>query len=40
MHYKMVNSDNITSENNEEDNGKWPYIPDHPDRVLVIGGSR
>ena len=25
----------ITIKNNE----KWPYIPDHPSRILIIGGS-
>ena len=22
------------------DNLNWPYIPDHPYRILIIGGSR
>ena len=22
-----------------EHNSKWPYIPNHPHRVLIIGGS-
>ena len=35
----MINLDNITSENNEEHNEKWPYIPDHLYRILIIGGS-
>ena len=35
----MINLDNITSENNEEHNEKWPYIPDHSYRILIIGGS-
>ena len=35
----MINLDNTTSENNEEHNEKWPYIPDDPYRVLIIGGS-
>ena len=35
----MVNLDSITSENNKEHNKKWPYIPDHPYRILIIGGS-
>ena len=39
IHYKMVNLDTITSENNKEHNKKWPYIPDHPYRILIIGGS-
>ena len=39
IHYKTINLDNITSENNEEHNEKWPYIPDHPYKILIIGGS-
>ena len=35
----MINLDNITNENNEEHNEKWPYIPDHSYRILIIGGS-
>ena len=35
----MFNLDDITNENNKEHNRKWPYIPDHPYRVLIIGGS-
>ena len=35
----MINLDNITNENNKKHNKKWPYIPDHPYRVLIIGGS-
>ena len=31
--------DSITNENNKEHNGKWPFIPDHPNRILIIGGS-
>ena len=36
----MINLDYITSENNEEDNEKWPYITDHLYRILIIGGSK
>ena len=35
----MINLDNIVNNNNEEHNEKWPYIPDHPYRILIIGGS-
>ena len=35
----MINFDDITNENNGEHNSKWPYIPDHPYRILIIGGS-
>ena len=36
----MINLDSITNENNKKHNEKWPYIPDHPYRILIIGGSR
>ena len=39
IHYKMINSDIITKENNKRHNEKWPYIPNHPYRILIIGGS-
>ena len=39
MHYKMINLDSITNKNNKKHNEKWPYIPDHPYRILIIGGS-
>ena len=35
----MINLDNIVNDNNEEQNKKWPYIPDHPYKILIIGGS-
>ena len=35
----MINLDSIINENNKEHNEKWPYIPDHPYRILIIGGS-
>ena len=35
----MINLDSITSENNKKHNEKWPFIPSHPDRILIIGGS-
>ena len=35
----MINLDDITNENNKEHNEKWSYIPDHPYRILIIGGS-
>ena len=35
----MFNLDDITKENNKEHNKKWPYIPDHSYRILIIGGS-
>ena len=39
MHDKMINLDSITNENNKEHNKKWPFISDHPYRILIIGGS-
>ena len=35
----MVNFDYYTNENKTEHNPKWPYISDHPYRILLIGGS-
>ena len=35
----MINVDSIINENNEEHNEKWPYIPDHPYRILITGAS-
>ena len=35
----MINLDSNTNENNKRHNEKWPYIPDHPYRIIVIGGS-
>ena len=35
----MINLDSITNENNKKHDEKWPYIPDHSYRILIIGGS-
>ena len=35
----MFNLDDITNENNEDNNRKCPCIPDHPYKMLIIGGS-
>ena len=35
----MFNLHDITNENNKEHNKIWLYLPDHPYRVLIIGGS-
>ena len=35
----MIHFDDYTNVNKTEHNLKWPYIPDHPYRILVIGGS-
>ena len=35
----MISLDSITNKNNKEHNEKWPYIPDHSYRILIISGS-
>ena len=35
----MINFDDCTNENIIEPNSKWQYIPDHPYRILIVGGS-
>ena len=35
----MINFDDYTNENKIEHNSKWPYIPDHPCRILIAGCS-
>ena len=35
----MINFDNATKENIKEHNPNCPKIPDHPYRILIIGGS-
>ena len=35
----MINFDEYTNENKIEHNSKWPYIPDHPYRILIVGAS-
>ena len=35
----MINFDEYTNENKLKHNPNWPYIPDHPYRILIIGGS-
>ena len=37
--YKMINFDDVTNENRTKHNSKWPYIPDHPYKVVIIIGS-
>ena len=34
---KMFNLDDITNENNKEHIKKWPYTPDYPYRMFIIG---
>ena len=35
----MINIDEYTNDNKTEHNPKWPYILDHPYRVIIIGSS-
>ena len=35
-----MNFDDYVNERKIEHNKNWPYIPDHPYRMLIIGGSR
>ena len=35
----MINFDEYTNENKKGHNLNWPYTPDHPYRILIIGGS-
>ena len=35
----MINFDEYTNVNKKKHNTNWPYIPDHPNRILIMGGS-
>ena len=35
----VINFDDYNDENKTEHNLNWPYIPDNPYRMSVIGGS-
>ena len=35
----MINFDDYTNENKTDHNLKWPHIPDHTYRILIVGGS-
>ena len=35
----MTNLDGILNDKNEKHNEKLSYLPDHPYRILIIGGS-
>ena len=36
---RMINFDDYANENKTKHNLKWPYIPDWPYRILIMGGS-
>ena len=35
----MIGFDDYTNESKADHNLKWPYIPDHSYRILIMGGS-
>ena len=35
----MINFDDYVNENENEHDKNWSYIPDHPYRILIMGGS-
>ena len=35
----MIIFGNYINENKTEHNPKWPYIPDHPYRIHIVGGA-
>ena len=35
----MNSFDDVTNENKAKHNLKWPYVLDHPYRILIVGGS-
>ena len=35
----MINFNDYANENKTEHNSNWPYTPDHPYRILIIGSS-
>ena len=35
----MITFDDYANENKIEHNLKWPFTPDHPYKILIIGGS-
>ena len=35
----MINFDDYANYKKTEHNPKWPYIPDHPHRILITGCS-
>ena len=35
----MINFHDYTNEDKTGHNSTWPYIPDHPYKILIVGGS-
>ena len=36
----MINFDDYVNKNKTKHNKNWPYTPDHPYKILIVGGSR
>ena len=34
----MINFNEYANEDKLEHNSKWPHIPDHPYKILIVGG--
>ena len=39
LNIKMINFDDYVNETKTEHNKNWPYIPDHPYRIIIIIGG-
>ena len=39
MMLTLISFDNVVKENIKEHNLNWPQFPDHPYKILIIGGS-
>ena len=37
---RIISFDDVTKENIKKYNPNWPQIPDHPYRILIVGGSK
>ena len=35
----MINFEDYTNENKTQHNKNWSYIPDHPYKIIITGGS-
>ena len=35
----MINFDGVMKEETKKHNSNWPKVPDHPYRILIIGGK-
>ena len=35
----MISFDDYANENKTKHNQNWYYVPDHPYRIIIIGGS-